>query len=181
MTVTVTVTTSLSASTSVSRCSHAVSLLASAKVLEAMAALEGYATSIRNGSSFLPSATDLLFAVPRLAQRAGSFALFYLPDQLDEMFSIVRSPGSSIADATAATSTHNLTTMTSTASFLQVPMATGVAVSATDGQGFFSFLKSAFSLQRLSNLDSVFSYLASRWAVSTFFIVCHTVNARMSA
>jgi len=123
-------------------------------------------------ASLLPSAADLLYAVPRLARKASNFALFYLPDQLDNFFSMARNSGSVIADATTTTTTHNLTTMTATIPILQVPSAAPTALSSLDDQGFLSFVTSAFSLQRLSNFDSVFSYLASRWAISTFFIVC---------
>ena len=123
-------------------------------------------------ASFLPSAADLLYAVPRLARKASDFALFYLPDQLDNFFSMARNSGSAIADATAMTTSQNFTTMTATIPILQIPSAAATATPSIDDQSFFSFVTSAFSLQRLSNFDSVFSYLASRWAISTFFIVC---------
>lgn len=54
-----------------------------------------------SNSSF---AHDILFAVPRLARRAGVFAINYIPEQLDGLFGKVLTPGRFIADPTTLSS-----------------------------------------------------------------------------
>ena len=50
-------------------------------------------------------ASDILYAFPRLAKRAGAFAVHYLPDQLDGIFGNLKliAPAAFIAEATTST------------------------------------------------------------------------------
>lgn len=135
---------------------------------------EGAVGSLRNASlALLPSPADLLFAVPRFARKASSFALLYLPEQLDGLFSIARNSGTVIADATKTSLSRNMTLMTSTPAMLRPPVAsqTSIPDAAEAGSTVLSSIYESFSLDGLRNFDSVFSYLASRWAIATFFVV----------
>ena len=122
---------------------------------------------------FLPSPNDLVLALPRLAKRASSFALGYLPDQFDTFFSLARGPGSIIADATSRTSRQNNFTMIPSPSRTMAAAATTAPTSQASAaaNSFFGAAGELFSWQNLSNLDGIFSYLASRWAIATLLIV----------
>lgn len=109
-------------------------------------------------------------AGPRLVQKA----IAQLPEPLSSLFEMIRLPGSVIADATA-TSLENNTLASSTTSFAQNTSIAGASAMATStpelAEGFLASLSQILGLKKLSNLDGVFSYLFSRWAVSTFLIV----------
>jgi len=109
-------------------------------------------------------------AGPRLVQKA----IAQLPEPLSSFFDMIRLPGSVIADATA-TSLENNTLASSTTSVAQNATAAGASAIASStpdlAEGFLASLSQTLGIRRLSNLDGVFSYLFSRWAVSTFLIV----------
>ncbi|EON60852.1 hypothetical protein W97_00062 [Coniosporium apollinis CBS 100218] len=118
-------------------------------------------------SSYFPSSRDLLMAVPRLAQRLGSFA-FHLPDQFDNLLGKVQDGGSVIAEPTT-TSSVNATVITSAAGFAQdsaaASFAAGAAGTAAPAvQGWFGWM----NFENLRNLGGIFMYLTSRWAMATF-------------
>lgn len=134
-----------------------------------------HAVSFSN-SSLLPSARDLLLAFPRLAQRAGTFAL-YLPEAMDNMAGRMFSGGSVIADATAQQTVNSTITNTSSAFAQSTMLAVETAMKEVwrDGGGggatstFFGMLGDAFT--KLKHLGGFFSYLTSRWALTTFTVV----------
>src|ERR1700712_2214964 len=88
-------------------------------------------------------AHDLLLVVPRLAQRAGSFAIQYLPDQLDGFLKQMRMPGSVIAEATMS-GPSNASTVNSTAALLGAKASSTMAAAqaaqtaAAASNGIFS-------------------------------------------
>lgn len=109
-------------------------------------------------------------AVPRLAQRLGSFA-FHLPDQFDNLLGKVQDGGSVIAEPTT-TSSVNATVITSAAGFAQdtaaASLAAGAAGTAAPAvQGWFGWM----NFENLRNLGGIFMYLTSRWAMATFAAV----------
>lgn len=115
-------------------------------------------TSLTNVSSYLPSPADLLLAVPRLLYKAGS-----LGEHIDGVFGKLRSGGSVIAEPTAANLT-NATVATTAGSFVQESVA--AAASAVPG------IQDDMSVfQALKNVGSLFSYITSKWAITTFAIV----------
>lgn len=112
---------------------------------------------------------DFLLAVPRLAQRAGSFALLYIPEQLDGLLGKVRAPGSVIPEATTSSSA-NSSLATSAGAFVQssnaswdMAMSTARRVAEESGN--------IFSLENIRNFGGIFSYITSKWALTTFVIV----------
>jgi len=144
-----------------------------------MAATTSDASSIYNTTvSLLPSAADLVLALPRLAQRAGSLVLSLLPEEIDSFFSLAKDSGSIIADATTSGSLGSNSSLSATLDALNASITPAPSSppqwlpspSAAAG-GFFSTLTENMSWQNLASFDSIFSYLASRWAVATFVIV----------
>jgi hypothetical protein len=131
--------------------------------------------------SLLPSPADLALALPRLAQRAGSLVLGLL--EVDSILSLVRDSGSVIADATPAeTSKLNRTISAAVdalnASITSPPGSVPTWTQAPPAKaGFMATLTEGMSWQRISNFDSIFSYLASRWAIATFVIVSGHVKS----
>lgn len=127
--------------------------------------------AFKNASSgLLPSAGDLLMVGPRLVQKA----IAQLPEPLSSFFDMVRLPGSVIADATANALEDKTIAATAT-SFAQNATAAGASAMASStpevAEGFLASISQIFGLHKLGNLDGVFSYLFSRWALSTFAIV----------
>ncbi|KAK5133707.1 hypothetical protein LTR08_007461 [Meristemomyces frigidus] len=116
---------------------------------------------------------DLLLVVPRLAQRAGSFAVFYMPEAMDNIGKIWNG-GSVIADATAQQTVNSTITNTSLAAFAQSTAATlGAASSEAWREGGAEATSSVFghvahAFSRLKNFGGLFTYLTSRWALATF-------------
>jgi len=118
----------------------------------------------------VPSAGELLMAGPRLVQKA----IAHLPEPFTSFFDMLRLPGTVIADATS-TAVSNSTVSPTITSFTQSATAVGssplASVTPEMAEGFLATLSQNFGLHKLSNLDGVFSYLFSRWALSTFGIV----------
>ncbi|KAF2148943.1 hypothetical protein K461DRAFT_282420 [Myriangium duriaei CBS 260.36] len=119
-------------------------------------------------SSLIPSAMDLVMVLPRLAQRAGSFASQLLPEQVDSVLHKIRHGGSVIADATST----NVSTATMTKSVMsQFVQATAAAkLLQPDDPGLFSWFSSTLHFEGARGFGSMFSYFSSRWALATFTV-----------
>lgn len=100
--------------------------------------------------------------LPRLIAR--------LPIPLGNVFQMMHLPASSIAEATQsiANATSTLASATSNASRSLGSLPT--ASQAVDS-GFLSSISHIMNTHRYSNIDGIFSYLASKWAIATFVIV----------
>jgi len=146
-----------------------------------MAAMEGSSHTAPTNTTF----ADLFLAVPRLASRAGSFALFNMPDAMDNLAGKLFGAGSMIADATARhTANKTITNTSAAAGFVQSTAAAGtevldavlmeglgdatedVAAGATGSGSVFGLMIQG--LGRVKNFGGIFSYLTSRWALATF-------------
>ena len=82
---------------------------------------------------------------PRLAQRAGSFALSQLPDQADSVWSKIWHGGSVIADATSVGNATVSVTKSSAASLVKktaISSATKAAATGADEANIFSWFSS---------------------------------------
>ncbi|KAK5117383.1 hypothetical protein LTR62_006001 [Meristemomyces frigidus] len=134
-------------------------------------------TTTFTNSSWIPSASDLLLAVPRFAQRAGNF-VFHIPGAVDSLAGMLWSGGSVIADATAQETLIN-STITNTSAFVQ--STTGAALDTVAGSEAAGVLLDAEETSsiiglmvqgvgRLKNFGGIFSYLTSKWALATFTI-----------
>ncbi|QIW99734.1 hypothetical protein AMS68_005252 [Peltaster fructicola] len=125
-------------------------------------------------TTLLPSAKDLLLVLPRLAQRAGTFAFTHIPEAVGDIKGVLFNGGSVIADATGRRVLAN-TTITNTSAILAQQTA-AVAEKSFIGswtQGSEDAAASMFGMLihgigKLKNLGGVFSYLTSRWALATF-------------
>lgn len=115
-----------------------------------------------NATSLFPSAMDLVLAVPRLAQRAGTFAFSYVPEQLEELVGRVRDGGSVIAEPTVANTTRNATTVFEQGTTAPTASETIMARAAPEASGGL--------LQNLKSLGGIFTYLTSRWGVTTLVL-----------
>lgn len=132
--------------------------------------MEGASTS---NASLIPSAKDLLLVVPRLAQRAGSFALLHMPEAVEDFAGMIFHGGSIIADATGQKMTANSTITNTSAAFARSTAAVlDPAIREAWSQGseetssMFGMVLQ--SVGKLKNLGGIFSYLTSRWALATF-------------
>ena len=131
-----------------------------------------------SNASLIPSAAmDLLLVVPRLAQRAGSFALFHMPEAVDNIAGKIFSGGSIIADATGQQTANSTITNTSSA----LAQSTAGVLDAAFREAFRDAGEEAASssvfgmmirgFARVKNFGGIFSYLTSRWALATFTAV----------
>ncbi|KAF2838678.1 hypothetical protein M501DRAFT_935169 [Patellaria atrata CBS 101060] len=117
-------------------------------------------------SGFTPSPMDLLMVIPRLAQRAGAFAFFHMPEQFDNFIGKVRNGGSVIAEPTIP-ETINITAKMTPSTFDQSatpPLASAAAAQQAATQA----TKNLFNFQNVRNLGGVFQYMTSKWALATF-------------
>ena len=130
--------------------------------------------------------SDLLYAFPRLASRAGSFALYHMPEAMDNIAGKIFNGGSMIADATGQqTANTTITNMSASAGFVQSTAAAGAGMldaalregwgvgsegAAGDGEGAGGsvFAMMVQGIGRLKSFGGIFSYLTSRWALATF-------------
>lgn len=130
--------------------------------------------TIPSNASLIPSAMDLLLVVPRLAQRAGSFAFYHMPEAMDNIAGKMWSGGSMIADATGQQTANSTITNTSAALAQSTAAAVdALAFSQAWREGGDEATSSIFGMVvqgigRLKNLGGIFSYLTSRWALATF-------------
>lgn len=132
------------------------------------------ATPPTNASLLPAAAMDILLAVPRLAQRAGSYALFHMPDALDSVAGKIFNGGSMIADATGQDTVNS--TITNTSNHFAQNTASSVldaafreAFKEADNEttpSVFGMMLQGFA--KVKNFGGVFSYLTSRWALATF-------------
>jgi len=116
-----------------------------------------------NGT-LIPSAKDLLMVIPRLAQY-----VYHLPQQMDSVYSKIRSGGSMITDATAMNTTTAIITNTSSTA-AQTSAAVVQAASESVDTGFFSWFMNTFNFEG-AGFGGMFSYFSSRWALATFAVV----------
>ena len=133
-------------------------------------------TAVSN-ASFVPSAMDLLLAAPRLAQRAGSFALFTVPERIDNFFGKLRSEGMFIPEATMAELLNASGTITSPETLGKAsssPQASANATSATVP----ATASHPFTFDGLRNIGGMFTYMTSKWALAVFAIVSPTIYSR---
>lgn len=108
--------------------------------------------------------------IPRLAQ----YAFYQLPEQVDSVYSKIRSGGSIIADATAMnTTTATITNATSVAA--QTSAAAAQIASESADNGFFSWFMTTFNFEG-AGFGGMFSYFSSRWALATFAVVRQTIG-----
>ncbi|SMR58366.1 unnamed protein product [Zymoseptoria tritici ST99CH_1E4] len=113
---------------------------------------------------------DLLLVVPRLAQRAGSFAWDHMPEAVDKMWS----GGSVIADATGTTMNTTVTITSSmfaqsTAEILEASVREALSrVGEEQSSWFWTSVVDGFV--KMKNIGGIFSYLSSKWALTTFAI-----------
>lgn len=118
---------------------------------------------------------DFFLAVPRYAQKAGSYALFYMPDAVDNIASKIFNGGSVIADATAQQTLNSTITNTSQV-FVQSTAAALLENALREDGSPTATLSSWFGMMldvaaRMKNFGGFFSYLTSRWALITFTAV----------
>ncbi|KAF2494206.1 hypothetical protein BU16DRAFT_583157 [Lophium mytilinum] len=119
--------------------------------------MEHPASPLGNATSIFPNSMDLLMMVPRLLQRAGSFA-----EHMDTMFGKLRNGGSVIAEPTTSQIVN--ATITRIGTFAQESLAAAATSALRDQDeppeiGFFQTLKS---------VGGFFSYMTSKWAIATF-------------
>lgn len=126
-------------------------------------------------ASFVPSGTDLLLMVPRLAMKLGSFALSNLPEHVDSVFGIMKNEGSIIADATGGdivnATASNISTAFSHGTSAAAATAAAMTAAAPEN-GFLSYMTMPFTFEGVRGFGGMFSYLGSRWALTTFVVVC---------
>jgi hypothetical protein len=107
-------------------------------------------------SSLLPSSSDLLLLVPRLARNMADLAMRWMPN--DDM-----------TTATANASAEHL--INSTATLVHQAAASTVAPAASPSStGYLSFLSLPFSADAIKGFGGMFAYIGSRWALATFAI-----------
>lgn len=127
-------------------------------------------------TSYIPSAKDLLLVFPRLAQRAGSFALYHMPETVDNIAGKIWSGGSIIADATGQHTMNSTITNMSNILPQSTAAALGGVVSGVLKEGGAEESSSMVGTMlngalKLKNFGGIFSYLLSRWALITFIVV----------
>ena len=138
------------------------------------------------GSTNLTVFSDILSAFPRLASRAGSFALYHMPEAMDNIAGKIFNGGSMIADATGQqTANSTITNMSASGGFVQSTAAAGVGMldaalregwgvgsdgAAVDGESGSGsvFAMMVQGVGRMKSFGGIFSYLTSRWALATF-------------
>jgi len=140
-----------------------------------MADTSGSGSFYNTSLSLIPSPADLALALPRLAQRAGTLVLGLLAEDVNNLLSVVKYPfstaGATTSGMTAINQTLGLTKDMLNATITSAPTSVPTWVPAEPvKEGFIATLTSGISWQRLGGFDGIFSYLASRWAVSTFII-----------
>ncbi|KAI4726963.1 hypothetical protein E4T49_05203 [Aureobasidium sp. EXF-10728] len=103
-------------------------------------------------SSLVPSSSDLLLLVPRLARNMADLAMRWMPKD-----NMTQSAADPLFNATAAAVHH---AASSTAAPAALPSASG----------YLSFLTLPFSADAIKGFGGMFAYIGSRWALATFAI-----------
>lgn len=132
-----------------------------------------------NSSSMLPSMQDLFLVLPRLAQKAGSFGagLFHMPEAMEGIAGTILNGGSITADAIAQHTTANSTTTDTSIAFAQNTASTIEATmreawrNAAEEESKSIFMSIAQGVGKLKQFGGIFSYLTSKWALTTFTAV----------
>ncbi|KAI9679400.1 MAG: hypothetical protein M1817_005422 [Caeruleum heppii] len=144
------------------------SQLASATASSAYSSLDHLFPSLHN-TTLMPAPMDLLLALPRFAHRAGVFALFTVPEQIDS--ALGSRYGRRIIPDPTANGMGNITATASDATFAQgvgeKAAGVGGAASATSAGGG---PLGAFSLNNVRGFGGIFSYMTSKWALSCFTV-----------
>jgi hypothetical protein len=118
-----------------------------------------------NNASMLPSVADLLLVVPRLAQRAGSFAWDHMPEAVDNIAGKIWNGGSVIADATGTTTNSTVTNTSTilaqnTAAILEASVREALnRAGKEEASSFWTNVADGF--MKLKNVGGIFSYLSS--------------------
>ncbi|KAH0290162.1 hypothetical protein KCU62_g3713, partial [Aureobasidium sp. EXF-3399] len=107
-------------------------------------------------SSLVPSSSDLLLLVPRLARNMADLAMRWMPK--DNMTIAFANNSSSDMVNRTATLIHHVAS--STAAPAALPSSTG----------YLSFLSTPFSADAIKGFGGMFAYIGSRWALATFAI-----------
>ncbi|EME40932.1 hypothetical protein DOTSEDRAFT_74476 [Dothistroma septosporum NZE10] len=129
-----------------------------------------------NNSSVIPSMQDLFLVLPRLAKKAGSIGagLFHMPEAMEGIAGKILNGGSIIADATAQHTTANSTITNTSIAFAQ---NTASAIESTIREAWRNaaeeestsiFMSIAQGVGKLKQFGGIFSYLTSKWALTTF-------------
>ncbi|KAF2395678.1 hypothetical protein EJ06DRAFT_552214 [Trichodelitschia bisporula] len=139
--------------------------------------------SAMNVTALVPAgAYDLLMVVPRLAQRAGAFAFFHVPEQLDGLWGKIRDPGSIIAEPTLS---KNLSMTNSSSSFLGATSAASATAAASTTAAAAEVVDAAdagiFNLANLRAIGSLFGYLSSKYAILTLVMAVIVDRTRFFA
>ena len=116
---------------------------------------------------FSPYPKDLLFAIPRLASRVGSFWLVDIPEHVDHIFGAALR-GSIIAEATAGGPLTNEAVAAASASLQNA----GVPAAPLAGGNVENVFVSSWGFQNIRGIGGMFSYLTSKWALWCFMMVC---------
>ncbi|KAI5276410.1 hypothetical protein E4T47_00695 [Aureobasidium subglaciale] len=116
-----------------------------------------------SNSTLVPSSSDLLLLVPRLARNMVHLARRFLPDSSLPHANMTETVASPLLNKTA-TFIHE--TMASAIA----PTASAAAHALPESSTYLSYLTFPFSADSIKNFGGVFSYIGSRWALATFAI-----------
>ena len=126
-------------------------------------------TAINATLYFVPSPKDIIYFLPRLATRAGTFVIEEIPGAFHNVFEGALS-GHTIADATADAQ-REIVMAASTGSAATAGAATGSAGAyvVQNDTPVWRFMQ-VFNLNNLSSLGGLFAYMTSKWFVSCFAV-----------
>jgi len=124
-------------------------------------------------SSLVPSSSDLLLLVPRLARNMVHLAQRFLPDQNMSAMAPDATP-SQLLNMTASLIQQPVTSAAA-------PAAAAAATASTPASstGFMSYLTLPWA-DGIKGFGGMFAYIGSRWALATFAIVRPTLTHLIS-
>jgi len=114
-------------------------------------------------TTLVPSLEDLIFLVPRLAQKASAFVFPNNPFHVKSASAITELAGR-VTDLATNAADLNQTLMNETSALpqmIQNGTSTGIMSWAT--------------LDSVRSISSMFSYFSSKWALTAFIVVSHGV------
>ena len=130
-------------------------------------------------SSLVPSSSDLLLLVPRLARNMVHLAQRFLPDQNMSAMAPDATP-SQLLNMTASLIQQPVTSAAAPAA---APAAAAAAAATASTQasstGFMSYLTLPWA-DGIKGFGGMFAYIGSRWALATFAIVRPTLTHLIS-
>ena len=128
-------------------------------------------------SSLVPSSSDLLLLVPRLARNMVHLAQRFLPDQNMSAMAPDATP-SQLLNMTASLIQQPVTSAAAPAA---APAAAAAATASTQASstGFMSYLTLPWA-DGIKGFGGMFAYIGSRWALATFAIVRPTLTRLIS-